>query len=997
MIFLDLMFNLTLLVSLSIISGFIENRWPRHTRSGVLLQGLLFGFAAVLGMLRPLVLETGLIIDGRSVMISLCALFFGPWAGIVTCFMTILCRIGLGGSGTLTGILVILSSTGIGLLARTRFDIESQPVSTKQLYLFGLVVHITMIFLLLTLPGGAGLTGVQRIALPVMLLYPLATILVGKILSDQILALHTMSELQEAKQNLVTTLQSIGDAVISTNLRGEVTFINPAAETLTGWSQNNAYGRPLDEVIPLVSEESGKTLENPAIKSLREGIVVNLSKHTLLITKDGRERPIADSAAPIRDISGEITGVVLVFHDQTEERRSQRLLQIRATLLEYAATHNIEEILIKTLDETGSLVNSPVGFYHFVESDQQSLTLQAWSTRTRKEFCHAEGMSGWHYSLDKAGVWADCARQKKPIIHNDYAALPLKQGLPPGHAEIVRELVVPVIQNDKVVAILGVGNNPANYTEQDMEIVRYLADLSWIIIKQKQAEIMLQESEAKYRNLIENAPIGIFSTSSQGQALSVNTFMSHILGFGSVQETLAHCIDLQKQLYVVPDDRHRFLQILQKNGHVENFEYQAHTAYDKDIWLSMNARIAQQKEDGSFIIDGFATDITAQRILADQFRQAQKMESVGRLAGGVAHDYNNMLSVILGHTELALTKVNPSDPVHEDLQEIFKAGTRSTAITQQLLAFARKQTIAPKMIDLNEAIEAMLKMLRRLIGEDTQLVWIPKAGLWPIKMDSSQLDQILANLSVNARDAITGIGKVTIETDMVTFDKIYCNSHPGFLQGDFVLLTVSDDGCGMDKETQSKLFEPFFTTKLMGQGTGLGLATVYGIVKQNDGFINVYSEPDKGTRFNIYIPRFKQSGPILFQEDALPDDIPSSQGESILIVEDELVILNMTKIMLEELGYFVLTASTIDEARQKIETHAGKINLLITDVIMPEINGRELAKQLIELSPDLKVLFMSGYTADVITHRGMLNDDVCFISKPFSMNDLATKVREALR
>ena len=498
----------------------------------------------------------------------------------------------------------------------------------------------------------------------------------------------------------------------------------------------------------------------------------------------------------------------------------------------------------------------------------------------------------------------------------------------------------------------------------------------------------------KYRELFENAPIGIFSTTSQGQVLAINSTMAQILGLNTPQEAREHYTNLQEQIYVIPEERNLFLQALQK-GHVENFEYQAYTAHGKVIWLSMNARIARMDVDGSFIIEGFATDITAQRHLADQFRQAQKMESVGRLAGGVAHDYNNMLSVILGHAELAMTKVTPSDPVYEDLQEISKAGKRSAAITRQLLAFARKQPIAPRIIDLNETIETMLKMLRRLIGEDTKLVWKPKTGLWPIKMDPSQLDQILANLCINARDAITGIGKVIIETDMVTFTSAYCDSHPDFLPGNFILLAVSDNGCGMDQKTRSKLFEPFFTTKKTGQGTGLGLATIYGIVKQNNGFIDVSSEPGKGTLFKIFIPRH-EGEPVDLQAEEQPDDIPCGHGETILIVEDEEVILNMTKMMLEGLGYSVLTAGTLEAARHQVEIHADRISLLITDIIMPEINGRELAAQLMMLAPNLQVLYMSGYTADVITRRGLLNEGVCFIPKPFSMDDLATKVSEAL-
>ncbi len=248
-------------------------------------------------------------------------------------------------------------------------------------------------------------------------------------------------------------------------------------------------------------------------------------------------------------------------------------------------------------------------------------------------------------------------------------------------------------------------------------------------------------------------------------------------------------------------------------------------------------------------------DITEKLSLESQLRQAQKMESVGRLAGGVAHDFNNMLGVIIGHTELALEQMDPAQPLFTSMQEIRKAALRSADLTRQLLAFARKQTVAPKVLDLNETVEGMLKMLRRLIGEDIDLVWLPDSDLWPVKMDPSQIDQILANLCVNARDAIEGVGKITIETHKVTFDEAYCADHSGFIPGDFVMLAVSDDGQGMDKETLDKIFEPFFTTKGIGKGTGLGLATVYGIVKQNNGFINVYSEPGQGTTFKIYLPR----------------------------------------------------------------------------------------------------------------------------------------------
>jgi len=387
-------------------------------------------------------------------------------------------------------------------------------------------------------------------------------------------------------------------------------------------------------------------------------------------------------------------------------------------------------------------------------------------------------------------------------------------------------------------------------------------------------------------------------------------------------------------------------------------------------------------------------DISEQLKLAAQFQQAQKMESVGRLAGGVAHDYNNMLSVIIGYTELALDKVAPSDPLHADLYEIFKAAKRSTEITRQLLAFARKQTISPEVLDVNESVERMLKMFRRLIGEDIDLNWRPEDGLWSVKMDPAQIDQILANLCVNARDAIAGVGKITIETHMVTFDAAYCADHAGFVPGDFVLLAVSDDGCGMEKETLDNIFEPFFTTKDVNQGTGLGLATVFGIVKQNNGFINVYSEFGNGTTFRIYLPRHVGEEEKIKMKTV--EAIPSGQGETVLLVEDEPAILKMSQRMLERLGYQVLSTGKPSEALQLAGKQTGSIQLLITDVVMPGMNGRDLANQINALCPGIKTIFMSGYTSDVITHGGVLEEDVNFIQKPFSLRDLAAKVREAL-
>lgn len=380
--------------------------------------------------------------------------------------------------------------------------------------------------------------------------------------------------------------------------------------------------------------------------------------------------------------------------------------------------------------------------------------------------------------------------------------------------------------------------------------------------------------------------------------------------------------------------------------------------------------------------------------MEEQFQQAQKMESVGRLAGGIAHDYNNISSIIIGYSELALDEVVKGDPLHDDLVEILKAANRATHITRQLLAYARKQTIAPKVLDVNDIIESMLKMLCRLIGEDIELSWIPGTDVHLTKMDPSQVDQILVNLCVNSRDAIQDVGKIIIETKNTSFDENYCADHAGFVPGDYVMIAVSDDGSGIAPDKMDKIFEPFFTTKSAGKGTGLGLATVYGIVKQNNGFVNVYSEPEQGTTIRIYLPKYSGEKVEIKLENI--QEIPQNHSETVLIVEDDASILKLCEKMVGSLGYNVLSSASPNEAILLATEYTGKINLLITDVVMPEINGRELSEKLQVVYPELKILFMSGYTANIIASRGVLEDGVNFIPKPFSKNDMAVKIREVL-
>ncbi|MBM4164470.1 MAG: PAS domain S-box protein [Lentisphaerae bacterium] len=410
--------------------------------------------------------------------------------------------------------------------------------------------------------------------------------------------------------------------------------------------------------------------------------------------------------------------------------------------------------------------------------------------------------------------------------------------------------------------------------------------------------------------------------------------------------------------------------------------------------IRKNGRVVKVQGNLQDITERKKAEAQQKNLQAECF-QAQKMESVGRLAGGVAHDFNNLLTGIMGYTELCQEHVGVDHPIADWLDEIAKGAQRSANLTRQLLAFARKQTILPQFLDLNDAVSGMLKLLRRLIGEDIALVWMPGTDVWPIKVDPGQIDQILANLSVNARDAIGGVGRLTIETHNTVVDRASCSEYPEAAPGDYVVLMVSDDGCGMDRETLTHIFEPFFTTKEAGLGTGLGLATVYGIVKQNGGFITVDSAPGNGTTFRVHLPRCEKT----VETSAVPQVPEARPGgfETILLVEDETSVRVTTALCLEAQGYAVLTAADPGEALRLAERHSSPIHLLITDVVMPCMNGRALAAKLTEKYPRMKCLFISGYTANVIAHRGILEEGVHFLAKPFTRDVMARKVYEVLK
>lgn len=517
-------------------------------------------------------------------------------------------------------------------------------------------------------------------------------------------------------------------------------------------------------------------------------------------------------------------------------------------------------------------------------------------------------------------------------------------------------------------------------------------------IREKDA---LRESEEKYRTILDIMEEGYAEVDLHGTCTFVNNACCALMGYGRDE-----LIGMNYRSYCPPETARFMYKVFSRVYETGKSEFLVdHEIIVKDGNIRTHQANVALMRDHSGKPVGFrilARDVTDHKKaeeerfrLEAQLIQAQKMEAIGRLAGGVAHDFNNMLSVIIGNTELAMAGVDPSDPLYKTLQDILNAGERSADLTRQLLAFARKQTILPKTLDLNNTVSATLKMLQRLIGEDIDLGWYPGRNLWEIRIDPSQIDQILANLTVNARDSIDKSGQIIIETSNEICDEVYCADRPGCIPGEYVMLAVSDNGYGMDKQTQANIFEPFFTTKKEGKGTGLGLATVYGIVRQNGGFINVYSEPGKGTTFRVYFPRYKSE--TIEPADETAEVMVKGATETVLIVEDEEAVLALTVNMLEKLGYHVLAARKTDEAIRLAKGYSGNIDLLLTDVVMPDMDGKELCEQIKSIKPDLECLYMSGYTADVITRQGILDEGVHFIPKPFSMKTLASKIRETLK
>jgi len=736
---------------------------------------------------------------------------------------------------------------------------------------------------------------------------------------------------------------------------GRFLALNPALARMYG------YDTP-EEVIGSITDIGRQLFFNPAdreeFRRILEtrGEVANYEYR--LRRRDGSAFWVSINARVVRDTDGNITHYHGFTTDIDARKRTEQKYQ---TLVE-----NLNDIIYRIDDKATITYISPnietLGGYRAEEVIGRNFT----------EFVHPEDLNGRieQYQKVMSGV----------VEPSEYRFIDKT-----GTSVWVRTSARRIIEDGKVTGLQGV-----------------LTDISDL----KSAEDALKESRRQLFTLISNLPGMVYrcKNDSDWTIEFISNGSRALLGV-EPQKLTGYARNSYGDM-IHPEDRARVWEnIREALGQNRSFqmEYRIIAAGGREKWVWEKGRGVPDSSGEIAALEGFVTDISEQKRaeekenrLREQLHQSRKMESIGRLAGGIAHDFNNMLTIINGYAEMMIEVLSPADPMYEKAYKIHDAGRRSTIIVRKLLAFARKQTISPEPMDLNDSISNMLSMLRRLIGENIEMLWHPGDEIWTVKMDVSQIDQALVNLVANARDSISDRGRIIIETGNVELDEDYCSLRRGFLPGQYVMMAVSDNGCGMDSEIQKNLFEPFFTTKEKGMGTGLGLATIYGIVKQNNGFINVYSEPNVGTTMKIYLPRHHDKAGHPKDKAAAADHSPPGGGETILILEDEEVVLNIARIMLEKLNYTVIAAGSASQAMEAVKERDGRIDLLLSDVIMPEMNGFEFSSQLHSIYPHIPVLFMSGYTADVIARHNILNKGVHFIEKPFSLKTLSAKIREVL-
>jgi two-component system, cell cycle sensor histidine kinase and response regulator CckA len=792
---------------------------------------------------------------------------------------------------------------------------------------------------------------------------------------------HDSQSLPTRMQFLEQMFQASPDGLSIADTNNRVLWANEAFVRMFGYSTVEVVGHPLDDlVVPAdrLAESQWVT------ESLAQGKPIRLE--TQRKKKDGSRIDVSVSCAPLL-LDGEIAGYYAGYHDISDRRRVETLSSALYRIAEksssahdlqqfFAAVHGIvDELLyarnfyVALYDPSTELLSFP---YFVDEHDPAPTPKKLGRGLTEYLLRTGEPLLATPEVLEEMEDRGDVARRGSRSL--DWMGVPLKV-------------------NNHTFGALVVQTYSKNirYVERDKEILTFVARQLASAVEIKRNEQALRRSEARYRSLVQSSVYGIYRSSIEGRFLDVNPALVTMLGYGSAEEVLL--LDPEKDVFAREEEHARLIEEFRLSGRLDGIEVTWKRQDATMITVRISGRAVSSADEPADVLEAIAEDVTDRRVLEDQFRQAQKMEAVGRLAGGVAHDFNNLLMVISGYTEVILSKLDMQHPVHEKAMAIQQAADRATTLTRQLLAFSRKQLLELKVVDLNAIVRDMERLLRPLIGENVELITVLAPAAGHTRADAGQLEQVLMNLVVNAKDALPDGGKLTIETQNLTVDEGQRRGPTFIRPGNYVLLSVSDTGMGMDKETQSRIFEPFFTTKEMGKGTGLGLSTVYGIVKQTGGYVMVQSEEGHGSTFQIYLPRVDAAVEL----QATPVTRADFAGtETVLLVEDEESVRQLVRETLISRGYKVVEAADGEAGLAAAAAHKGIIHLVITDVIMPGMGGRELVKQLAQTRPETKVLYLSGYTEDAIGSEGSIESGTAFLQKPFTLQNLSRKVREVL-
>lgn len=751
---------------------------------------------------------------------------------------------------------------------------------------------------------------------------------------------------EKSIQKLLRAVEQARNAIFMTDPNGAINYINPAFEQIYGYSREEALGK-----TPriLKSGQHDQAFYERFWQRLLAGESVR--EEFVNKTRDGRLVTVESSVSPVLDAQGRHIDFIAVQDDVTERKRSEEALRQSEQRFSLAFNASPVPIIIRDI-ETNRYVDLNEQFVRALGYPREEVI-----GRTPSEvgfFVNPEDLKRVAAGIAGEGAARELELQLR------------------GRSGEIHDVV-------GSVARIEVGSVPCSLA------------IFFDVTRRKRAEKEMRKSEERFRRLFDSNTIGISIADLTGRILEANDAYLAMIGY-TREELLAGVVRWDDRTPAEYREKDQIaVEQLQKTGIAQPFEKEMLRKDGTRVPLLIGIAMLEASE-GSII--AYTVDLSARRLLEEQFRQAQKIEAIGQLAGGVAHDFNNLLTVILGYADLLASKLPSDSRLQEEIGEILEAGQRAATLTRQLLAFSRKQVLEPVVLRLNDLAENLEKMLRRVIGEDVELVTRLDLSEGNVRADPGQLEQVIMNLAINARDAMPHGGKLTIETADVELDGAYAERHAVVPPGRYVMLALSDTGIGMDAKTQERIFEPFFTTKEKGKGTGLGLSTVYGIVKQSGGYIWVYSEPGKGTTFKVYLPRVEEIAAEGAPRSAA--SFPAVGTETVLVVEDEPAIRSLSKRILEELGYRVLEAGSGKDALERVRREKGPIHLLLTDLVMPDMGGTELASRLQELHPDIRVLFMSGYTDDGVVRNGLLGEGRAFLQKPFAPQTLARKVREVL-